>query len=232
MPRRVAVVGDDPELASGFAAPLAREGFAVDSYVRRDDALSAFTACLPDIVLLDAELDGERDGGLVLCTQLRSQSVSLPIVFLSSRGADIDRISGLRVGADDYLTKDISFDYLVVRLETLLRRFDAVANGGGRNGAAQARSHAPLVMEDDLARAEWRGVRVDLSLAQYLMLRAMVQMAGRIVSHAELMRAAYITVEPNTVVAYVKAIRDAFRASDPEFDCIRTERGLGYRWIP
>jgi two-component system OmpR family response regulator len=163
---------------------------------------------------------------------LRKRSSTLPIIFLTSHDADVDRISGLRLGADDYLTKDSSIDYVIVRIETLQRRIAAVAAAGNRGALApnEARRSA-LTMDDAVSRAQWRGQPVDLTLTQFWMLRELVQHNGGVVSHQALMSAAQIVVELNTVTAHVKSIRDAFRRVDPGFDGIRTERGRGYRWV-
>jgi two-component system OmpR family response regulator len=233
MQKRLALVEDDDILRVNYVDLLSRAGFSVAAYSNKEDALHAFTEVLPDIVLLDIALGSERDAGFEICSVLRRRSTTLPIVFLTSHDGDVDKISGLRLGADDYLTKDVSIDYLTVRIETLLRRLATIAAAGSlAEPVMPGPSRSSLEIVDSISRARWNGIDVGLPLTQYWMVRELYCHSGQVISHADLMRAARIVVEPNTVTAHVKAIRDAFRGIDPEFNCIRTERGRGYRWVP
>lgn len=232
MVKQVALVEDDDVIRANYADLLEQAGFAVSAYSSKAAAQQAFAGALPDVALIDIALGDERDAGFELCTELRRRSATLPIVFLTSHDADVDRISGLRLGADDYLTKDASIDYLIVRIETLLRRLAAISAASGNFPAKIAMgSPASLVIDDATSCVQWKNRSVDLTLTQFWMLRELVQHTGSVVSHAALMTAARIVVEQNTVTAHVKAIRDAFKRIDPQFDGIRTERGRGYRWV-
>ena len=232
MVKRIVLVDDDEVIRSNYADLLTQAGFAVVTIANKQSALTTFDSELPDIALIDISLGEEREAGFDLCLELRRRSPLLPIVFLTSHDSDVDRISGLRLGADDYLTKDVSVDYLIVRLEALQRRLAAVS-------AAAARAHAQgssepiesLRLDDSVSRAWWRGRPLELTLTQYWMLRHLARRSGTVVPHSALMNAARIIVEQNTVTAHIKAIRDAFRRVDPAFDGIQTERGRGYRWI-
>ena len=231
MVRRLALVEDDEVLRRNYADLLGQAGFSVDTYADRDSALRAFSEQLPDIALLDISLGSERDAGFELCSELRRRSPRLPIIFLTSHDGDVDRISGLRIGADDYLTKDVSIDYLIARIETLMRRLAAVAAYGTSSDASTRRvGPESILLDEATSRAFWKGRDLQLPLTQYWMLRELVRLSGQVVGHDELMRAARIVVAPNTVTAHVKAIRDSFRRTDPAFNGIRTERGRGYRW--
>lgn len=122
MRKRVMLVEDDVVIRDNYADILGEEGFEVGVFGNRRDAMVHFNEVSSDIALLDIGLEEEREGGFQLCADLRQLSPKLPIIFLTSRSEEFDRISGLRLGADDYLTKDISIDYLIVRIEALLRR--------------------------------------------------------------------------------------------------------------
>ena len=233
MRRRIAYVEDDEVIRLNYAEMLEDEGFDVVPYASKEEAIGAFQHALPDLALLDVSLHGERDAGFQVCAELRRLSAEVPIIFLTSHDGEMDKISGLRLGADDYLTKDSSIDYIVIRIEALFRRLEAIR--GARDSAGSA-GHPPvdadIAIDETYSTAHWKGERIDLPLTQFWILREMCRNPGQVRSHDELMRAASIVVEPNTIAAHVKAIRDAFLAVDSGFDCIRTERGKGYRWLP
>src|ERR1700753_1194422 len=125
MQRVVGIIEDEPAIRDNYAAAFAREGYAVKTYGHRRQALSAFESRLPDLVIIDISLEGEPEGGFELCRELRSRSATLPIIFLTARDSEIDAVSGLRLGADDFLTKALSLAHLVARVNALFRRIDA-----------------------------------------------------------------------------------------------------------
>jgi two-component system, OmpR family, response regulator len=232
MVKQLALVEDDDVIRANYADLLEQAGFGVASYSSKVAAIQAFDKALPDIALIDVGLGDERDAGFEICAELRRRSPTLPIIFLTSHDADVDRISGLRLGADDYLTKDASIDYVIVRIETLQRRISAVAAASEQKAIVpSSRNQAALTLDEAMSHARWRGRPVDLTLTQFWMLRELFRRGGTVLSHEALMNAAQIVVEQNTVTAHVKAIRDAFRQIDPDFDSIKTERGRGYRWV-
>jgi two-component system OmpR family response regulator len=184
---------------------------------------------------MDITLNGDRDAGFDACLEIRKQHPTLPIVFLTSHDAEVDKISGLRLGADDYITKDVSLEYLIVRIDTLLKRRAALQQatpGTPQRQSSDAEQGGAVDFDDGASVAIWRGKQLKLPLTQYWILRELCRARGQPRSQTELMRAAKITVEPNTVTAHIKAIRDEFRRIDPSFDRIHTERGRGYRWLP
>jgi two-component system, OmpR family, response regulator len=232
MNRHIALIEDDEIIRANYTDILSQAGFSVDAYPSKETALVGLLKHPPDLVLLDITLNGERDAGFAICAELRRRSELLPIVFLTSHDTEVDKISGMRLGADDYITKDVSLDYLIVRLEALFRRQESLAKVRETVAPPQAETVDDVVFDDVASGARWRGRPLELPLTQYWILRDLYANAGRPRSHADLMRAAKLTVEPNTITAHVKAIRDEFRRIDPSFDRIRTERGRGYRWVP
>src|SRR5512138_917002 len=124
MSRRIAIVEDEPAIRANYADALRRQGYDVATYATRHDALAAFTTRLPDLALIDIGLADDVDGGFALCRDLRALSATLPIIFLSARDSDFDVVAGLRLGADDYLTKDVSLPHLMARIAALFRRSD------------------------------------------------------------------------------------------------------------
>ncbi|MEO0578725.1 MAG: response regulator, partial [Pseudomonadota bacterium] len=126
MRRTIALVEDDIALRANYQAALEREGYQVAGYGDRASALEACHATLPDLAIIDVNLADDIEGGFELCRQLRAMSAELPIIFLTARDSEFDAISGLRLGADDYLTKDISIPHLLARLAALFRRTEVL----------------------------------------------------------------------------------------------------------
>ncbi len=228
MARTIALVEDDAIIRENLKDFLGHRGFDVRGYADAESAIAGFRVDLPDLAVLDVALGDEREGGFQVCSELRRLSQILPIVFLTSYDGEADRISGLRLGADDYLSKESSFDFLVVRLEALLARHRALRQA---TDTAAHRTVGSLSLDTERSQASWRSQLVDLPLTQYWIVAALAASPGEPKSHDELMKAARIHVAPNTIAAHVKSIRERFRSIDPDFDAIRTERGLGYRWI-
>ena len=120
--KRIAIVEDEPAIRANYAEALRRHGYEVAAYANRADAMQAFRTRLPDLALVDIGLGDDIDGGFALSRELRALSATLPIIFLSARDSDFDIVSGLRLGADDYLTKDASLPHLAARIAALFRR--------------------------------------------------------------------------------------------------------------
>src|SRR5947199_6070939 len=124
MSRRIAIVEDEPAIRANYADALRRQGYDVATYATRHDALAAFTTRLPDLALIDIGLTDDVDVGFALCRDLRAMSSTLPILFLTARDSEFDIVAGLRIGADDYLTKDVSLPHLSARIAALFLRSD------------------------------------------------------------------------------------------------------------
>jgi two-component system, OmpR family, response regulator len=230
---KIALVEDDEIIRNNYSEILADEGFEVVVFGNRQAAMNYFQTALPDIALLDVGLQDERDGGFKLCSDLRRVAPKLPIIFLTSRDEEIDRISGLRLGADDYITKDASVNFLMVRIEALFHRIEVITQCNAPELAPKQSNleFGPLRLDKNLLKATWKQKPLDLSLTQFWILCELVTNPGEVKTCDKLMRAAHICVEPNTITAHIKTIRARFRDIDDEFDCIKTERSAGYRWL-
>jgi two-component system OmpR family response regulator len=227
MSRRIAIVEDEAAIRENYAAVLRKQGYEVQTYPNRKKALTAFEVRLPDLAIIDIGLEDEIDGGFMLCQTLRSQSESLPIMFLTARDNDFDTVSGLRMGADDYLTKDISLPHLTARIAALFRRLDSLEQ--------PVEPENLLVRGDlciDLSRLDvnWRDQPVLLTVTEFWMLHALVKYPGHVKSRDALMQESKIYVDNSTITSHVKRIRKKFLLVDPAFDCIDTVYGMGYRW--
>lgn len=222
------LVEDDEILRENFTDLISAEGYNVKGFENYTSALLGFRQELPALALLDISLENDTEAGFSLCQELRKMSDILPIIFFTSHASDIDKISGMRLGADDYLTKDISFEYLVVRIKALLRRVDAFS--GKNRKPSDCINMDRLSIDLTTMSVRWDGRKVPLSLTQIYMLIDLTRNPGKIRTHQQLMNAAGIVVEPNTIAAHIKNIRGTIRELDPNFRSIITQRSAGYRW--
>src|SRR5690349_11091544 len=133
MKKNIAIVEDERAIRDNYAAAFSREGYAVRGYPNRREAMAAFAARLPDLAVIDISLEDEPEGGFELCRELRGLSPELPIIFLTARDSELDAVSGLRLGADDFLTKDLSLAHLIARVNALFRRVDALSQPASRD---------------------------------------------------------------------------------------------------
>lgn len=228
MARRIAIVEDEAALRANYADALTRQGYAVDAYATRAAALQAFAGRLPDLVLLDIGLEDEVDGGFELCRELRARSATLPIVFLTARDSDLDSISGLRLGADDYLTKDISLAHLLARIAALFRRLEALRTPVQESSLLE---RGALRMDVDRLAVHWRERPVPLTLTEFWMVYALARFPGHVKGREQLMGEANVVVDDSTITSHIKRIRRKFQELDPEFAAIETVYGMGYRWV-
>jgi len=227
MARRIAIVEDDPAIRENYADVLRRQGYEVAAFADRTEALKAIRTRLPDLALIDIGLAGEVEGGFALCRELRALSSALPIIFLTARDGDLDTVSGLRMGADDYLTKDISFPHLLARIAALFRRIEVM---GAPSAAEDVLERGQLSLILKRMEAHWSGQRVELTLTEFWIVHALAKFPGHVKDRDALMRDASITVDDSTITSHVKRIRRKFAALDPQFDSIQSVYGLGYRW--
>lgn len=228
--KTILFVEDDRTLRENVSELLRAEGFRVIAFETDVGVIDEVARVLPDLVLLDIGLGADSEAGLMLCSELRRRWSSLPLVFFTSHDQDFDKISGMRIGADDYVTKNESLSYLIVRIKALLRRVDVIRHELDPPPAIL--SLGQLTLDMNVLRAFWHDHALNLTLTQFWLLNALASNPGQVRDHAELMRAAKLRrVEPNTIAAHVKSIRREFQRFDPDFSSIRTERGLGYRWV-
>jgi two-component system OmpR family response regulator len=227
MARTIALVEDDPAIRANYADALKKHGYEVVAYGSRPEALSALRARLPDLAIIDIGLGDEHDGGFALCRELRGLSAGLPILFLTARDSDVDIVSGLRMGADDYLTKDVSLPHLLARIAALFRRIEVQHEPKGEEEVLQ---RGPLELDMKRLTASWNGTRVDLTLTEFWMVHSLARFSGHVKSRLQLMRESNLVVDDDTVTSHVKRMRRKFQAVDPSFEAIETVYGMGYRW--
>lgn len=228
----IAVVDDEDNIRETVAFALRREGF--DAVMFRDgaEAWEMFQQRLPTLAILDIMMP--RMDGLELCRRLRARSETLPIIFLTSRDEELDRILGLELGADDYLCKPFSMRELVARVKVLLRRLSLLAEP--KSGKPVEEPLRLGALELDLQRylVKWNGKPIDLTVTEFLMLHSLVRHPGHVKSRRQLMKEGYshdTYVSDRTIDSHIKRLRRKFEESDPAFSAIETVYGVGYRWV-
>ncbi|MET0049829.1 MAG: proteobacterial dedicated sortase system response regulator [Candidatus Thiodiazotropha sp.] len=228
MPQRtIALIEDEQVIRDNYRDYLTRQGYLVKGYASRAEASSAFARGLPDLVILDIGLGEDVDGGFELCRELRQRSATLPIIFLTARDTEIDSVVGLRLGADDYISKETSQPYLLARIAALFRRVTAMQTPDTDQPPLQRNE---LSLNSDRLDARWRGVSLDLTVTEFWMLLALARHPGHVRSRDQLMQEAQIFVDRNSISTHIKRIRRKFEAIDADFDHIDTVYGAGYRW--
>jgi len=227
MPKTIAIVEDEAALAANYADACRRQGYQVNQYRSRPEAMAAFERRLPDLVIIDIGLGDEPDGGYELCKFLRGRSTQLPIIFLTALSEDVDKICGLRLDADDYLTKDISLPHLMARINALFRRLEA-RKPAIEEGTVIERGS--LSINTDCFTVSWNGHPVDLTVTEFWIVEALARHPGHLKTRRQLMEAAHTVVDDNSITSTIKRIRKKISRVDPDADPIQTEYGMGYRW--
>ena len=227
MARTVAIVEDDAAIRANYADMLKKHGYQVDAFGDRRSAIAAFRTRLPDLAVLDIGLGDEPDGGFTLCRELRALSAALPIIFLTARDSDFDLVSGLRMGADDYLTKDASLPQILARISALFRRADLLREPPAPEETLE---RGPLKLDMKRFQATWNGATVDLTLTEFWLVHSLARYPGHVKDRDALMRDAHIVVDDSTITSHIKRVRRKFQAVDAQFAAIDSVYGLGYRW--
>jgi DNA-binding response OmpR family regulator len=239
--RRVLIVDDDQALRTVLATALGDEGFTVSQAGDGAAGLRRFESDGADLVILDI-LMPEMDG-LEVCRRIRRKS-TVPIVLLSSRGEEVDRVTGLETGADDYVTKPFSTRELVARIRAVERRVAAASPPAAGPGPAPAPSLAgalggealevgPLRLDPGRFEAKWRGTAIALTRSEFQILGALARHRGTVLAREQLLdlaRGDDAVVTDRTVDTFVKRLRKKIRDVDAAFDEIETVFGVGYRY--
>ena len=212
MGRLIALVEDDRVIRENYTDALQRQGYETIGYSNRQEAMQKFKSRLPDMVIIDIGLGEEAEGGYDLCRELRAISATLPIIFLTARDSDFDTISGLRLGADDYLTKNITMPQLLARIAALFRRINAFRNPVDQDAIIR---QGKLVLDKNRMLVEWNASRIELTLTEFWIVNSLAHLPGYVKSREQLMQEAEMYVDEGTITSHVKRIRKKFLAIDP-----------------
>lgn len=219
-PLRILIVEDESRLATVLADYLRAAGFNTETLANGLDVVPAVRARPPDLILLDLMLPG-RDG-LDICRELRS-FFSAPIVMVTARVEEVDRLLGLELGADDYICKPYSPREVVARVRAILRR--------SQRDAVPAAPPSALVIDEKQYRASYQGQRLELTPVEFRLLRALAATPGRVYSRTQLMDQLYAdhrAVTDRTVDSHIRNLRRKLDAVSPDHELIRSVYGVGY----
>lgn len=230
MKQTIALVDDDRNILTSVTMTLEQEGFQVRTYTDGESALQGLTARPVDLAVLDIKMP--RLDGMELLQRLRARS-SLPVIFLTSKDEEVDELMGLRLGADDYIRKPFSQRLLIERIRALLRRNEASRAEATGTGHSSVVVRGDLVLDETKHTCMWRGEDIELTVTEFLLLKALAVRPGMVKSRDQLIDAAYgenIYVDDRTIDSHIKRIRKKFRAVDDTFNQVETLYGIGYRY--
>jgi DNA-binding response OmpR family regulator len=229
---RIGVVDDEESIRDTVGFALRREGYSVETFGDGLSAWQQFERTLPDLAVIDILMP--QIDGLELCRRLRAVSQALPIIFLTSRDEEFDRVLGLELGADDYLCKPFSMRELVARIKVLFRRL-ALAGSAEASTAEELLAVADLELDLRRYTASWKRADVALTVTEFQILRALVSHPGHVKTRPQLMAEGYphdTFVSDRTIDSHIKRIRRKFNDVDADFCHVETVHGLGYRYRP
>ncbi len=230
MKHTIALVDDDRNILTSVQMTLEAEGFAVRTYTDGESALQALLAKPADLAVLDVKMP--RMDGMELLQKLRARS-SMPVIMLTSKDDELDELMGLRLGADDYITKPFSQRLLIERIRALLRRHDSTRAEASGAAPASVLTRGDLSLDETKHQCLWKGKDIQLTVTEFLLVKALAQRPGMVKSRDQLIDAAYgenVYVDDRTIDSHVKRRRKKFRTVDGEFDQIETLYGIGYRY--
>ena len=228
MPSTIAVVEDDADQRDTYVDVLIANGYAVNAYADKASAQSAFRTTLPDLAILDIMLGQDMDGGFDLCMELRNQSQTVPVIFLTARDSDVDRISSQRMLAWDYITKPVSLEFLVARVHALLSISTHLQS---LEPNATVLTINELEIDENSMSIQWQGERLNFTLTEFQIVESLARRPGHVKTYDALIDVTRQgLVEKNTINGYIRRIRSKFREIDSAFDRIQTVHGTGYKW--
>lgn len=225
MMKRIVLVDDDHNILTSLSIALTAEGFSVESFSDGESALKVLAERPGDLVILDIKMP--RMDGIEVLKHIREKS-AMPVVFLTSKDEEIDQFHGLRMGADDYITKPFSQRLLVERIRTILRRDDM-----RKSPATPTAGENPLQLDTARHLCYWRSTPIPLTVTEFLLVQSLAEKPGRIKTREQLMDTAFgdaLDVDDRAVDSHIKRIRRKFKDVDPSFEAIEAVYGAGYRY--
>ncbi len=231
MTNKIFLVDDDRNILLSVSMALEAEGFKVETFNDGESGLKAILEQEPDLVVLDVKMP--RMDGIEVLTKLREVS-NVPVIFLTSKDDEVDQVIGLRMGADDYVTKPFSQRLLIERIKVLIRRWELLKNDVQQTEQiSENYEYGNLVLDDSRHLCSWQGNPLNLTVTEYLLVKALAMRPGHVRNRDQLIDMAYgenIYVDDRTIDSHIKRVRKKFKKIDEEFDRIETLYGVGYRY--
>ena len=226
MSEKIILIDDDSNILTSVSVALKAEGWIVNSYNDSVQGLIELQRNTPDIVILDIKMP--KLDGMEVLKKLRETN-DVPVIFLTSKDDEIDEAIGLRMGADDYITKPFSQKLLIERIRAVLRR-SLYKNNDVSDKMIQRND---LSLDPDRHLCKWKGEEIRLTVTEFLILYSLAQRPGLVKNRDQLIDTAYgetIYVDDRTIDSHIKRMRRKFRVFDKDFDHIETLYGVGYRY--
>ena len=233
MPQNIILVDDDRNITTSVSMALEAEGFNVTTFNDGESGLQGILDHNPSLVVLDIKMP--RMDGIEVHTKQRDKS-NVPVIFLTSKDDEVDEAIGLRMGADDYITKPFSQRLLIERIKALLRRQSLMNEAGGANTNAKNEEkiqRGNLTLDEARHLCTWKNQPLNLTVTEYLLIKALALHPGHVKNRDQLIDLAYgenIYVDDRTIDSHIKRVRKKFKTLDPEFSQIETLYGVGYRY--
>ncbi|MCW8826615.1 MAG: response regulator transcription factor [Gammaproteobacteria bacterium] len=228
MNRVIAIVEDDASQRQHYAEALRNSGYEVIEFADRKSALASFELSMPDLAILDIILGDEVGGGFEVCRYLKDRDAQFPIIFLTSRGDELDKIYGLQLGAWDYQTKPISLEFLITRVRSLFQIKEST-NQSLDNSKRLQMGH--LLVDESTMSIQWKEQPINLTPTEYDILQAILNSPDGVSIEALIKATKQGVVEDNTINTHILHLRKKFKQVDAGFNCIKTKYGFGYGWI-
>ena len=226
---KICLIDDDQNILASLSLALKSEKFEVETYSDGIAGLEALKDNNFDIAILDIKMP--RLDGLEVLQKLRNSS-DIPVIFLTSKDDEIDQLLGLKMGADDYITKPFSQKLLIERVKVILKRTSSSSKENEVNSDSLI-ERGNLLLNMDRHECHWKEERIKLTVTEFLLLESLVNRPGYVKNRDQLMSAAYsddLYVDDRTIDSHIKRIRRKFKAIDKEFNSIETLYGVGYRF--
>jgi two-component system response regulator ChvI len=226
---KICLIDDDQNILASLSLALKSEKFEVETYSDGIAGLEALKDNNFDIAILDIKMP--RLDGLEVLQKLRNSS-DIPVIFLTSKDDEIDQLLGLKMGADDYITKPFSQKLLIERVKVILKRTSSSSKGNEVNSDSLI-ERGNLLLNMDRHECHWKEERIKLTVTEFLLLESLVNRPGYVKNRDQLMSAAYsddLYVDDRTIDSHIKRIRRKFKAIDKDFNSIETLYGVGYRF--
>ena len=226
--KTIAIVEDDENQRQHYAEALRNCGYQVVEYSERATAIEDFEQALPDLAILDIMLGEDVGGGFELCRFLKEKDSQFPIIFLTSRGDELDKIYGLQLGAWDYQTKPVSLEFLITRIKSLFQIKDNTSAGKQTDSTKHI---GDISIDDASMSVQWKKSPINLTPTEFDILCAILETPEGVSIEDLVSATRQGVVEDNTINTHILHIRKKFKKVDAGFACIKTRYGFGYGWV-